>query len=278
MNEKTQQIIDYYHTRESLWGYNLLLNGVKHFGYYPEGQEHIGLHAAITNMMDQVGRRMDLSAGSRILDAGCGEGATTLRLADKFGFQVEGIDILDFNIERANKRLGTVAEKQPVHFQRASYQALPFAAASFDGIFTLETLVHALEPDKALKEFHRVLKPGGQLVLFEYTVPESKDMDSREEKIFRIIGEGSAMHSFMDYTHGSFENRLIKAGFQKVKVEDITGNMVPTLRRFNQLAFIPYQVVRALGLQKKFVNTTSAVELYRYRDDFRYNVITAKKV
>ena len=276
-NEQTQQVVDYYHTKESMWGYKLMLGGVKHFGYYPAGQEHISMHAAITNMMDKVGEAIDLPAGSRVLDAGCGEGATSVRLADKFGYQTEGIDILDFNIERANQHLGQLALKQPVHYQMASYDELPFQDKSFDGVFTLETLVHATDPNKVLTEFHRVLKPGGHLALFEYSVPSQKDLEPRQKWAFETIGEGSAMHSFMKFTHGSFPSRLEKAGFTNVQVEDITERIVPMLRRFNQIAAVPYQLIKLLGLQKRFVNTTSGVELYRYRNSYRYNIITAQK-
>lgn len=275
MKQPRQEIIDYYHTAESRWGYQLLLGGVKHFGYYPEGHEHISMQQAMQNMMEQVGQRLALSAGSRVLDAGCGEGATAIHLAQSHRFNIEGVDILDFNIERAKQK--TAEAHATASFTLASYDKLPFADQSFDGIYTLETLLHATNADEVLREFYRVLRPGGRIVMFEYTVPEMKDMDERQQRIFRIIAEGSAMHSFLSFTHGSFSARTSRAGFGDVRVEDLTERMIPMLKRFYKLGVIPYQLIRLLGLQKKFVNTTSGVELYRYRDSFRYNAITAQK-
>lgn len=275
MEKPTQEIVDYYHTRESLWGYDLVLHGIKHFGYYPVGNENISMSDATRNMMNQVGNRLDLPTGSHVLDAGSGKGATAMHLAKTRGYTIEGIDILDFNVDEAKKKAAEIAV--PANFTLASYDELPFADESFDGAYTLETLLHANDADAVLKEFHRVLKPMGKLVMFEYTMPEMKDMDPRQQRIFRTIAEGSAMHSFLSFTHGSFMDRLAKAGFTDVKVEDLTERIVPMLRRFHRMGIVPYQLIKLLGKQKQFVNTTSGVELYRYRDSFRYNAITATK-
>jgi ubiquinone/menaquinone biosynthesis C-methylase UbiE len=275
MEKPTQDVVDYYHTRESRWGYQTVLHGIKHFGYYPQGHEDISMSEAVENMMEQVGSRLNLPSGSHVLDAGCGEGATAIHLAQSRRYDIEGVDILDFNIARG--KLRAKENGATVNFTQASYDKLPFGDNSFDGIYTLETLLHAPDVESALKEFKRVLKPGGKLVMFEYTMPEISEMDPRQQRIFRTIAEGSAMHSFLSFTHGSFPKRLDDAGFRDVKVEDLTDRMVPMLKRFHRLGIVPYQIIKLLGKQKQFVNTTSGVELYRYRDIFRYNAITANK-
>lgn len=204
-------------------------------------------------------------------------GTTALRLANKFNLQIEGIDLLDFNIRNANKRLTHTKLKKNVHFTKGNYAKTKFTNNYFDGVYTMETLVHASDYKQALQEFHRVLKKNGKLVLFEYSVPVPEDMTNREQWAFQTIGEGSAMHSFMSFTHGSFPKILTDAGFKDVKVQNITERMVPMLKRFWKMGIVPYQGITLLGKQKKFVNTTSGVELYRYRDKFRYNIIVATK-
>lgn len=275
MKPSQQAIIDYYNTHESRWGYQLVLHGIKHFGFYPAGQENISMSKAILNMMDQVGQRLDLQPGSRILDAGCGEGGTAIHLARTRGYKVEGVDILDFNIDRAKQQAEEL--KATANFSLASYDQLPFADQTFDGLYTLETLVHSADAAATLKEFKRVLKPHGKLVLVEYSVPKTNDMNKRQHRILKYIADGSAMHSLLSFTHGSFPERLTKAGFANIKVENASKRIAPMIRRFHRMGFIPYQFIRLLGLQKRFVNTTSGVELNRYRQIFRYNFITATK-
>ena len=147
---------------------------------------------ATVNMMDQVGKNLALPKGAKVLDAGCGEGATAKYLSKEFGYQVIGVDLLDFNIKRAKER--NVLDPQNPRFNVGNYSKLDIPDNSLDGIYTLETLVHSPEYREALKEFSRVLKKGGKLVLFEYSLP--KELSKHDSEIFEIISEGSAMHSF----------------------------------------------------------------------------------
>lgn len=267
-----KEILDYYHSKESRWGYKVVLDGVKHFGYYPEGSSKISMREAMRNMMNKVGETLNLPKGSRVLDAGCGEGATAEYLARKFHLKIEGVDLLDFNIKKAKLRAESNTD---LNFQVGDFSKLDYPDNYFDGIYTLETFVHSSDYKQTLQEFKRVLKKDGKLVLFEYSMPEKKDMSKREQWAFKTISDGSAMHSFPYFTHGSFSKILAGAGFKKMKVKDITERMVPMLRRFWMMGIVPYQIVKLFGKEKKFVNTTSGVELYRYRNDFRYNIVTA---
>lgn len=268
-------VIDYYHTKESRWGYNLVLRGTKHFGYYPQNETKISMARALDNMSDKLGETIGLKAGSTVLNAGCGQGSTAARLAQKFGYKVEGIDLLDFNIEHAKKRRTTKVLKARLNFRVGSYNNLPFKDNYFDSVYTMETLVHSPDYKKTLRELRRVLKPGGTLVMFEYSMPAQGDMPEKERKVFEIINKGSAMHSYPHFIHGQFPKVLLPLGFKNIEVEDITVCMMPMLKKFWQLGILPYQLIKLFGLQLQFVNTTAGVELYRYRNDFRYNIIKA---
>lgn len=151
----------YYHTFESLFGYRLL-GGVKHFGYYPKGQERLSTRTAQELMDDQLASALSLKPGSRVLDAGCGEGGVAFYLAKHFGLNVVGVDLLDFNIRHA-ARAGRLENRTgSVSFQVADYADTGLEAHSFDGLYTMETLVHAPDYNRALDEFKRVLRPGGK--------------------------------------------------------------------------------------------------------------------
>jgi ubiquinone/menaquinone biosynthesis C-methylase UbiE len=141
----------------------------------------------------------------------------------------------------------------------------------------METLVHAFDHERALQELLRVLKPGGKLVLFEYSLAPRHDQSAAEQASFDFIVEGGAMPSLPSFIHGAFPEILERAGFVAVSVQDITDRVMPMLKWFAQIGYVPYQLGRLLGLQGELVNCISAVEGYRHRRVWRYNIVTAQR-
>lgn len=99
--------------------------------------------------------------GAHLLHAGCGSGGVDVEVHD-----CARITALDFSSEGVR----TYRQNHPgfTHLTRADIFALPFADGSFDGIFNLGVMEHFTEDEilVALKEMHRVLIPGGHVILF----------------------------------------------------------------------------------------------------------------
>jgi SAM-dependent methyltransferase len=273
-----QRIIDYYRGRESLWGYPLVLGGAKHLGYYPPQVQGLSMRQALRIMEDVMGRTVGLPSGSRVLDAGSGMGRVATYLAKHFGYRVEGIDLLDFNVLEAKRYAAKYGVNGLTNFQVGDYTELPFENNSLDAVYTIETFVHTPDVMGSHREFLRVLKPGGKLVHFEYSITPLQEMTQEARASYHDVIEGSAMHALPHLVHGSYPGHLAAAGFEGVVVADVTDRIAPIWRRFNQLATLPYSVlIRTNVPRHKYANTIAAVEWYRHWQHFRYNIVTARR-
>jgi sterol 24-C-methyltransferase len=275
--EHRRRLVGYYRKPESRLIYQLLLGGTKHFGYYPEGSRRLSMAAAMRLMEDRLGEALDLPPGSRVLDAGCGEGDVAVRLATRFGLEVDGVDLLDFNLARARAKAARLGLAGSLRFHQADYADLPFPDGCFDGAYTMETLVHAFDHQRALQELRRVLRPGGKLVLFEYSVPPRDELDDWQRAAFDFVVERSAMRSLPAFLHGRFPEILADAGFEVLGVEDVSERMWPMLRRLARLCALPARLGRLLRAEGVLLSCTAVVEGYRHRHGWRYNVVSARR-
>jgi SAM-dependent methyltransferase len=104
-------------------------------------------------------RRAFLPLGERVLDLGCGEGATLVHLGEPAG--AHGVDLFAEKIAFARQRL------PHCHFSQASVYELPFEDAAFDQLLVRDLIHHLEEPERFIDECARVLAPGGRLDVLE---------------------------------------------------------------------------------------------------------------
>lgn len=102
----------------------------------------------------------------RILDVGCGFGATNLVLAKQFvDSEIVGIDLSEPLLELARAKASESVLGSSVRFERADVHEIPFEADSFDVVLNLN-MVHLVEnPKRMLDEIERVLIPNGFLYI-----------------------------------------------------------------------------------------------------------------
>lgn len=97
--------------------------------------------------------------GAKILDLGCGEGATLYHLDQPSGAQ--GIELFDEKVAFANKHVPGCT------FIQGTVYELPFAAQTFDQLIVRDLIHHLDEPERLAAECARVLAPGGRIDVLE---------------------------------------------------------------------------------------------------------------
>jgi SAM-dependent methyltransferase len=105
-------------------------------------------------------------AGQQLLEIGLGEGADS-ELLIRQGARWSGVDLTAESVERVRTRL--MLRNLPYEdLRQGSVLQLPFADNSFDVVFSHGVLHHVPEIGQAQSEIHRVLRPGGELVIMMY--------------------------------------------------------------------------------------------------------------
>jgi len=130
------------------------------------------IYASVLRRASTIG----LPRGAKVLDAPCGDGEVSIQLA-KLGFEVSGVDMVDELLPAAREALDG-------RFRLADMtRPLPWPEASFDLILSIEGVEHLEDAFSFVREMHRLLKPGGILIV---TTPNVVSLRSR----MRFFGSG----------------------------------------------------------------------------------------
>jgi 2-polyprenyl-3-methyl-5-hydroxy-6-metoxy-1,4-benzoquinol methylase len=105
------------------------------------------------------------AAGKRVLEIGCGNGADGCMFA-AHGADYTGVDLTPEAVQATRRHFA--AEGLSGQFREESVDRLSFADASFDIVYSFGVLHHTPAPRLAVREVHRVLKPGGVAVVMLY--------------------------------------------------------------------------------------------------------------
>lgn len=188
-----------------------------------------GAHARAYDRKDLIWkyiRRKQLSfatikSGQSVLDVGCGTGSTIHTLAKKYGNSVHifGIEPSEDMISQARTKLAGMSDT--VKLIVASSEDLPFKAGKFDIVLCSLVLHHLpmAAKKKTLAEIHRVLKPGGVLVLTDWSRP----MNPIGKLVIRTVRDHAFVHENITLDFGDM---LHDAGFQETKTRAVQAGAV----------------------------------------------------
>jgi ubiquinone/menaquinone biosynthesis C-methylase UbiE len=110
----------------------------------------------------------DIGADDVVLDAGCGLGGSARYLASTFGCTVKGIDMTEPLLETGTLFNELTGLSDKVKLQRGDVTDIGFPNASFDVVWTQHAGQSVEDKERFISELHRVLKPGGRLVMHDF--------------------------------------------------------------------------------------------------------------
>jgi tocopherol O-methyltransferase len=238
-------------------------NRAIHFGYW---DEHTRSHAqSLLDMNRVLARHLGVRSGQRILDAGCGVGGSAIWLAKTYDVEVIGITPVASQVMRARRYAHEHGVADQVSFEQQDYAHTAFPDASFDVIWAMESLCHALDKPAVLAEAQRLLRPGGRLGIVEY-IRTRRPHAPVGEALLRSWLSGWAIPDLA--TAGEWIDWMQDLGFREVRLIDITANVRPSLRRLHGLAMLTWPVastLHSLGLRSETQhgNMRGAFDQYR---------------
>ena len=137
----------------------------------------------------------------RVLDVGCGTGAMALLFAE-MGHQVTGVDLSEGMMAKAREKAH--AQKLSIKLKTGDAEHLPFNDGSFDVVVNRHLLWTLPHPQIALKEWHRVLKKGGVVLIIE-GVWKDQSFPIRAK---RIVSDG--LSRIFGHTHGGHYDKKLR--------------------------------------------------------------------
>lgn len=116
---------------------------------------------------EELAAEVALEAGARVLDVGCGIGGTSRYLAARHGCHVTGVDLTEEYVRAAERLSARTGLAVRTTFRQASALELPFAARSFDVVWTEHVQMNVADKARFYGEIARVLRPGGRLAFHD---------------------------------------------------------------------------------------------------------------
>lgn len=260
-----QDIIQYYDSCESdyrlLW--HLSEQHAMHYGYWTE--ETGLLRDALKNMNAFVFSNLQVKAGDRILDAGCGVGGSVLYAAQQWNCEAWGITLSDNQRKKAEQNAGARQLKGKVHFSVQNYCNTKFENNTFDGVYGIESICHARRKSEFLQEAHRILKPNGRLVVADFF----RTAKSKNHKKEFLIEKWARTWAIPDFSYGEeFIEQAREAGLRLTGNYEISKNIYKSARRLYYYffpGFVCHSLLRLFGLRTKVQGKNMWSTYYQYK-------------
>ncbi|HEY1419045.1 MAG TPA: methyltransferase domain-containing protein [Myxococcaceae bacterium] len=162
-----------------------------HFAPLRKGEP---LAIALRRYERDLGGRLGLSPGQKVLELGCGVGGPARHLAEDFGVHVTGVTIVPYQVERARVLTRRAGLDDLCSFVVGDFNRLDDRSESFDAVYTIEACCHAEDRRRPFGEAFRVLRPGGCFSGYDWCLlPEFQAQDPEQLRLKEGIERGNGI-------------------------------------------------------------------------------------
>ncbi len=185
-------------------------------------------------------RHLDLLPEHHVLDMATGTGDLAITLVNKKGCRVTGMDVSERMMKKGEKKIRKRNMQENIRFVRGAAEQIPFDTETFDAVTVAFGVRNFTQLEQGLTEMLRVLKPGGQLAVLEFSKPAWQPMKAIYSfYLFHILpwaghilsGDRYA-YSYLPASIKTFPQReffleiLRKCGYESVSYFTYTGGIV----------------------------------------------------
>lgn len=276
-----ESIVKYYdHTRLD---YSILWfrkkNRSVHFGYYDDSVQS---HAeALMNLNLVMAQKSGIQSGDTVLDAGCGQGGSSVWLAEHYPVQVTGVTIVPHQVEIANREARKRKLNDRLQFHEMDYCNTAFADESFSVVWACESMCHAENKADFYKEAYRLLKPGGRLICADY-IRTARPLNPEGERLLHDWLDGWSIKDLDTYEE-HLQN-AVASGFTDIQIEDITKHTKPSLSHLHSMSSKLWKLgkfLKKIGLRNtvNHGNHFGSIKQYEALENnlWHYGLISMKK-
>jgi MPBQ/MSBQ methyltransferase len=201
-----------------------------HFGYFKLGMNPLDREPMLEQMNHEISHRMRITSDCpRILDMGCGLGATLRSIARHLpAAALHGITLVPWQLEQCC-RLNQIDDcSTNIEISLADYEHTAFPSETFDAVYAIESSCYGAGADKSrmIREANRVLRPGGRFVVADGFMGPGK-LRGPQEAIYRRLCECWVIESLGEID--PFVRELENVGFCDIVAEQIQARVTPSV-------------------------------------------------
>jgi cyclopropane fatty-acyl-phospholipid synthase-like methyltransferase len=197
-----------------------------HVGYFRSGSETLA--EALDAHTDLVGEMARPQSRQLVLDVGCGIGAPALRIAERYGCQITGINISREQVRQGRRMIQERRMSHQIRIVRGDVRALDFPDGWFDAIVCLEAAgdicVSEQDKDRLVRDLYRVLRPGGHVGFSDLALRARPS--PQEDQALRAVLYHSGAELVTDWPA-----LFVRHGFTIVDRRDIIADTIETWDR-----------------------------------------------
>ncbi|MCY4144336.1 MAG: methyltransferase domain-containing protein [Gammaproteobacteria bacterium] len=166
-----------------------------------------------------IGKLLRLGPKMEVADIGCGVGGPLINIAKATGARIVGININMQQLRRGRDLVRKAGLLESCSFLYADFMDVPYNEATFDAMYSIEAICHAPDRDMAFRELFRLLKPGAEAAIIDWTLTDDFDRsNSKHNEIKAQIEHNNATPNLS--TTGKYIETVQAAGFEVIEAKD----------------------------------------------------------